>query len=158
MLAVNIIGVDVHVKLFQQFFDRAGEHLLNGLLDWLFSALGTVGVTVPSDFSLKSVITFFLQLMGITWPKIRELLAKHIGEENVALIEKAYELVATLIEMGPEGIFEMIKEKLDPSSLLDMVLQAAVDFIKEAVVKAVSVRILALFNPAGAIFQAIEKP
>ena len=141
---------------FQQFFDNFADHMLNGLLEWLFSGLGAVGVQIPSDFSLKSVITFFLQLMGITWPRIRQLLARHIGEENVALIEKAYEIVATLIEMGPEGIFEMIKEQLDPQNILNMVLEAAMNFVTEALIAAVTPRILLLFNPVGAIIQGLE--
>ncbi len=141
---------------FENFFDNFADHMLNGLLEWLFSGLGSVGVELPKDFSLSSIITFFLQLMGISWERIRRLLAKHIGEENVALIEKAYELIANLIEMGPEGIFEMIKEQLNPQSILDQVLQAAVDFLIEALIKAVTVRVIALFNPVGAIVQAIE--
>ncbi|TVQ20284.1 MAG: hypothetical protein EA367_09015, partial [Leptolyngbya sp. DLM2.Bin15] len=141
---------------FENFFDNFADHMLGGLLEWLFSGLGSVGVELPKDFSLSSIITFFLQLMGISWERIRRLLAKHIGEENVALIEKAYELIANLIEMGPEGIFEMIKEQLNPQSILDQVLQAAVDFLIEALIKAVTVRVIALFNPVGAIVQAIE--
>lgn len=141
---------------FQGFFDRIGTHLLQGLMDWLFSGLGSVGVTLPADLSLKSIITFFLQLMGITWPRIRQVLARHIGEQNVALIERAYELIANLIELGPEGLFEMIKEQLSPQAILDQVLQMAKDYLIEALITQVSVRILALFNPAGAIVQAIE--
>ena len=101
---------------FAQFFDNFGTHLLKGFISWLTGGLGDVGVQLPKDFSLKSIITFFLQLMGITWPRIRKVLAKHVGEKNVALIEKVYSLVSFLIEKGPEGIFEMIKEKLDPQS------------------------------------------
>ena len=141
---------------FQQFFDNIVDHLLNGFLQWLFSGLGAVGVTIPSDFSLKSIITFFLQLMGITWARIRRLLARHLGEENVALIERAYELIATLIEMGPEGIFEMIKEQLNPQNIIDMVIEAAVDFLIEALIRQVTMRIIAMFNPVGAIVQALE--
>ncbi len=141
---------------FSQFFDKIGDYLLSGLLEWLFSGLGAVGVEIPSDFSLQSIITFFLQLMGITWERIRRLLARHIGEENVALIEQAYELIANLIAMGPQGIFEMIKEQLNPQNILDMVLQAAIDFFIETLIAQVSFRVLALFNPVGAIVQAIE--
>ena len=141
---------------FSQFFDNIGQHLLQGLLDWLFSGLGSVGVEIPTDLSLRSIITFFLQLMGITWERIRRILARHIGEENVALIEKAYELVATLIEMGPQGIFEMIKDRLNPQEILNQVLEAAVQFLIEALIKQVAVRIIMLFNPVGAIAQAIE--
>jgi hypothetical protein len=141
---------------FRQFFDNIGQHLLQGLLDWLFSGLGSVGVQLPGDLSLRSIVTFFLQLMGLTWTNIRVILARHIGEENVALIEKAWELMSTLIEMGPEGLLEMVKEQLDPANLLSMVLEAAVDYLVQALIRAVTPRIIALFNPAGAILQAIE--
>lgn len=141
---------------FERFFENIGGHLLDGLLDWLFSGLGSVGVELPPDFSLKSIITFFLQLMGITWERIRRLLARHIGEENVALIEQAYEIISTLIELGPQGIFDWIKDLLNPQNILNMVLEAAVDFLIDALITAVTPRIIALFNPAGAAIQAIE--
>ena len=102
---------------FSQFFDNFGSHILSGFFEWLFSGLGSVGVQLPADFSLGSLITFFLQLMGITWERIRGILARHIGEENVALLERAYELIAVLIEQGPAGIFEMIKEPVSYTHL-----------------------------------------
>ena len=148
---VNAIG-----QGFQRFFDNFADHILGGFFDWLFSGLGAVGVNIPQDFSLKSIITFFLELMGITWPRIRQLLARHLGEENVALIEQAYEIIANLIEMGPEGVFEMIKEQLDPQRILDQVLQAAIEYLVETLITRVSARIIMMFNPAGAIVQAIE--
>jgi hypothetical protein len=141
---------------FSQFFDNIGSHLVSGFFDWLFSGLGAVGVQLPPDFSLKSIITFALQLMGITWAKIRKILAKHIGEKNVALLEKAYELVSMLMEKGPEGIFEMIKEKLDPKQIIDQIIQAGIQYMVEALIKVVSVRIIAMMNPAGALIQALE--
>ncbi|HEX7317546.1 MAG TPA: hypothetical protein VF297_26835 [Pyrinomonadaceae bacterium] len=143
-------------KGFDQFFEHIGDHLINGFIDWLTGGLSAAGVELPKDFSVKSIVTFFLQLMGITWPRIRKLLAKHIGEENVALLEKVYSLVANLVTLGPEGIFEMIKEKLNPQEILNQVINAAVDYMIKAVIKAVSARILLLFNPVGAILQAIE--
>lgn len=141
---------------FQGFFDNISQHLLQGLLEWLFGAMGNVGVTIPSDLSLESIITFFLQLMGITWERIRRLLARHVGEENVALIEQAWELISTLIQQGPAGIFEMIREQLDPQAILDMVLQTAIDFVIETLIRQVAVRIIGMLNPVGLIAQAIE--
>jgi hypothetical protein len=126
------------------------------LLEWLFSGLGLAGVQVPRDFSLKNVITFFLQLMGITWPNIRKILARHIGEENVALIEQAWTFLQPLIEQGPQGVFDMIKEQLNPQNILDTILQMAVDFVIETLIKQVAVRVIGLLNPAGAIYQALE--
>ena len=55
---------------FKLFFNNIGTHLFQGLIDWLFSALGDVGVQAPPDTSLKSMVTLFLQVMGITWPRI----------------------------------------------------------------------------------------
>lgn len=141
---------------FQQFFDHILTHLLKGFVNWLTGGLADAGVTLPKDGSIKSIITFFLQLMGITWPRIRKLLVKHIGEKNVALIEKVYSMLSTLIELGPEGIFEMIKEKLDPAEILNQVINAAVNYLIEALIKQVTARIILLFNPVGAIFQALE--
>jgi len=139
---------------FGKFFDNFGTHLLKGFLTWL---LGDIkGVQIPKDVSVKSIITFFLQLMGITWPNIRKILVKLIGAKNVALIEKVYSLVSMLMEKGPEGIYEMIREKLDPQSIVDQVVQLAVDFMVSAIIKQVTARIIALFNPVGAIVQALE--
>ena len=50
----------------------------------------------------------------------------------------------------------MIKEKLDPQSIVDQVVQMAVDFMVTAIIKQVAARIMLLFNPAGAILQALE--
>jgi len=141
---------------FQNFFDNFFGHLFDGFIGWIFSGLGSVGVEIPSDFSLKSIITFFLQLMGITWERIKMLLARHIGEENVALLEQAYEIVSELIELGPQGVFELIKDKLDPQKILDQVIEMAVNFVIETLVTQATIRIVALFNPVGAIAQAIE--
>jgi hypothetical protein len=141
---------------FSQFFKNFPTHLLKGFLSWLTGGLSDVGVQIPRDLSLKSIVTFFLQLMGITWARIRKILAKHAGEKNVALLEKVASMLSFLIEKGPEGIFEMIKEKLDPQSIVDQIIRLAVEFLVEAIVKAVSVRILLLFNPVGAILQALE--
>jgi len=129
---------------------------MQGLMDWLFSGLGSVGVEIPRDTSLRSLVTFFLQLMGITWPNIRTILARHVGEQNVALVEQDWQLVSTLITQGPAGIFEMIRAQLDPRTILNTVMDAAIDYVRDALISRVAVRLLAMLNPAGAILSAIE--
>jgi hypothetical protein len=141
---------------FDNFFSNFFTHLFEGFINWVFSGLGAVGVEIPQDFSLGSIITFFLQLMGITWERIRMLLARHIGEENVALLEQAYGIITDLIELGPEGVFELIKDQLDPQSILDQVIEMAVNFVIETLITQATIRIALLFNPVGAIAQAIE--
>src|SRR5687768_5324059 len=43
---------------FEQFFDNFGFHVLRGFWDWLFSGLGSVGVQLPKDLSVGSLVTF----------------------------------------------------------------------------------------------------
>ncbi len=148
---VNALGAG-----FQLFFDNIPTHLLDGMFSWLFSRLSDVGVEAPRDFSLKSLVTFFMQVMGFTWDRIKRLLAKRVGEENVEMVEKAWSLMSELIEMGPEGIFSLVEETLDPQNILDVILETAIEFIVETLIKQVAMRLLGLLNPAGAVLQAIE--
>ncbi|MFF1509273.1 hypothetical protein [Streptomyces sp. NPDC058326] len=140
---------------FRLFFDHFPDHLINGFFDWLFRGLGSVGVQIPTDLSVSSLITFALQLMGLTWPRIRGIIVKHVGEKNVALVEQAWSLISALIKKGPEGLLQMLKEKLDPRAFLDRIIQAAISYITETLVKQVAMRILGMLNPAGAVLQAI---
>ncbi len=140
---------------FQLFFDHFDEHLLKGLWDWFFSGLGPQGIAMPEDFSIGGIVSFALELMGITWPNIREILVRHIGEENVELIEQAWELVKTLIELGPAGILEMIKERLDPATIFQQILDAAIEYLTTTLIAVVAEKVLMLLTPVGAIAQAI---
>ncbi|MDT7844921.1 phage tail protein [Streptomyces justiciae] len=140
---------------FLQFFDNFGSHVLQGFWDWLFSGLQTP-IPMPTDLSARSLFSFALQLMGITWPRVREILVRHIGAQNVELIEVAWQLITTLIERGPDGLVEMIKERLTPEVLVQAILEAAVEYLVETLIQQVVVRVVGLLNPVGAVAQAID--
>ena len=141
---------------FGLFFDHFPTHLREGFWNWLTSGLGSVGVQLPTDFSPGSLFAFVLQLMGLTWPNIREILVRHIGEKNVELIEKAWQLISQLIEKGPAGLVELLKDKLDPPTIIDTIVSAASDYAVTRVIKTVTVKVLELLNPASAVLEAIE--
>ena len=103
---------------FEQFFDHFGTHVLHGFWDWLFSGLETP-IPMPRDFSARSLFSFALQLMGVTWPRVREILVRHIGPTAVDVIEAAWQLVSVLIERGPEGLVELVKEQLTPENIVE---------------------------------------
>jgi hypothetical protein len=145
------------IKLgFQQFKDNILSHLIAGLLNWLTSKLKDAGVEAPKDLSLKSMLTLFLQILGITWPKIRVKIVKYIGEKNMRRIELAWEFLKAFINDGWDGVWKLIKEKLDPQQLVDIVLNAVKCFIVESIVKKAAEYIVSLLNPAGAIYQALK--
>lgn len=139
---------------FQAFFDHFPGHAAKGLWEWLFSGLKE-RIASPKDASPMSILSVLLQIMGLTWPRIRVLLVKHIGEKNVALIEKAWSIVSQLIQLGPDGVVQLVKDKLEPSAIVKAVLDAAIAFLIEKVVKNVALRIVGMLNPAGAVLQAV---
>jgi len=143
---------------FSQFFDNIGRHLLEGLLEWLLSGLKDEGISIeiPKEFSVKSVIGFFLQLLGISWIRIRKLLVEQLGEKAVAAIEKTAGIISTLATKGISGILDDIKQFLDPKNIVDTIVDVAVKYIAETLIVKVAVKVLAMLNPAGAILAAIE--
>lgn len=140
---------------FLQFFDNFGMHVLKGFWGWLFSGLETP-IPMPKDLSAGPLFSFALQLMGITWAKVREILVKHIGPTAVEVIEAAWQLISVLIERGPQGLVELVKEQLSPENIVGMILDAAVQYLMETLIKQVVVRIIGMLNPVGAIAQAID--
>ena len=150
--------MDGVAKGFSQFFDNIGRHLLEGLLEWLLSGLKDEGISIeiPKEFSVKSVIGFFLQLLGISWIRIRKLLVEQLGEKPVAVMEKTAGIIATLATKGISGILDDIKHFLDPKNIVDTIVDVAVKYIAETLIVKVAVKVLAMLNPAGAILAAIE--
>lgn len=140
---------------FSQFFDHFGRHVLEGFWNWLFSGLNTP-IPMPRDFTATALFSFALELMGITWPRVREILVRHLGPTAVELIEAAWQLVTVLIQRGPDGIVELVKEQLTPESLVDTILDAAIDYLTETLIEQALIRVAGLLNPVGAIAQAIE--
>ncbi len=127
-----------------------------GLFAWLFSKMSEAGVTMPRDFSIPSIVSLVLDIMGINWQRVRMLLARHIGEQNVAHIEQAYDIITTFVARGPLGLVELMREQLDPASIVNMIRETAIRYLMESIVTRVAARILMMLNPAGAILQAIE--
>jgi hypothetical protein len=136
-----------------QFADRIWEHLKAGFLEWLFGSLAETGITLPKDFSLPSILKLVLDVLGINWPKIRGKVVKIIGERNMALLEAAVELVKALIDGGPAALWEKVKEYL--GNLKEMVVESIKEWVVTSVIKAAVTKLATMFNPVGAIIQAI---
>ncbi|MFT5821029.1 MAG: outer membrane protein OmpA-like peptidoglycan-associated protein [Crocinitomix sp.] len=139
---------------FVQFFGNILTHLLKGVGDWLFGQLGDTGITIPTDFSFKSILGLVFEILGITKEKIFEKLKKKVGPERWERIEgmmdKAmgvWSFVKDIMERGPIVIWEKIQEKL--SGLWEMVISAAKNWIMTKIIEQVSVKLLSLLDPTG---------
>ncbi|MCK4529045.1 DNA/RNA non-specific endonuclease, partial [candidate division WOR-3 bacterium] len=145
--------LDALKRGFRQFSSNIWEHLRRGLMGWLFGTLATAGITIPSEFSLRSVIGLILQILGITYDRIRTKVVRIVGERNVAILERVWGYVSTLIREGPIGLWEQIREDL--GNLKDVVIEGIKQWVVTRIITAAVTRLVSMFNPAGAIIQAV---
>lgn len=138
---------------FNAFVGNIWTHLKAGFFKWLLGSLAAAGIALPSDLSLLSVFKLVLDVLGITYPKLRAKAVKLIGETAVTVIEKLAEYVQALFTGGVAKLWEQVKADL--SALKDMVIGAIQDWLIETVVKQAVTKVVSMFNPAGAIVQAI---
>jgi hypothetical protein len=136
----------------QAFVANIWTHLKAGFMKWLFGNLPP-GVTIPTDLSLPSILKLVLGVLGITYDKMRAKAVKLIGNAAVTVIEKLVGYIYTLVTGGPAALWEQVKGDL--STLKSMVIDAIQDWLVETVVKQAVMKIVSMFNPAGAIIQAI---
>jgi hypothetical protein len=147
----NLLAV---IKLgFNQFVDHIWDHLKAGFLKWLFGSLTKLGVELPTDLTLPSILKLVLGVLGITYQRMRAKAVKLLGPTAVAVIEKVAEYIGALIAGGPAALWEKVKEDL--SNLKEMVIDAIQNWLITTIVKKAVAKVVSLFNPVGAIIQAI---
>ncbi|HSI51427.1 MAG TPA: DUF4157 domain-containing protein [Ideonella sp.] len=155
---------------FGLFFERIGTHLLNGVTGWLFGQLREAGVQPPADFSLRAVLGFVLDVLGVTVENVFRRLSERVGPEVVARLRRmlnmatgVWNFVSVLVNEGAAGLWREVQERL--SSLWDTVMQGISAWITEVVISRVSRWLTALLDPSGimavvnslvAIYNAIE--
>ncbi len=137
----------------QQFVSNIGKHLVAGFAAWLFGALAEAGIPIPTDLTLPSILKLVLAVLGITYERMRAKAVKLLGERAVSILEKAFELIKTLIDSGPAAAWEQLKEYL--SDLKGQVIDSLKSWLIETVIKAAVTKLVSMFNPAGAIVQAV---
>jgi hypothetical protein len=138
---------------FQQFSGNILTHLKNGLVGWLFGALAGAGLTLPAQFDLKGVVSLVLQVLGLTYQRMRGMLVKLIGEPKVAKLEKAFDFLMMIVTQGLGAAWEKITEFV--GGLQEMVMGGIREWVQNSIITAAITKLLSMFNPAGAIIQAV---
>jgi hypothetical protein len=142
------------VKLgFQQFAKNIWSHLKTGLIEWLVGGLEGAGLELPKVWDLKGILSLVLQILGISYAKIRVKLVKVLGEKTVGRLETVFQFLKVLVTEGPVAAWKQIVEAI--GSLWDMVIGGIKDWAISKIVTAAVTKLLTMFNPAGAIIQAI---
>jgi len=138
---------------FRQFAGNILEHLRNGLFDWLLGAMAGAGLRMPRRFDLAGILDLVLQVLGPTYARLRERLVRLIGEPAVNTLEQTFEFLRTLLTQGLAAAWQQILEFA--SGLVDTVLAGIRNFVMTRIVQAAVTRLATMFNPVGAVINAI---
>ncbi|HCA95334.1 MAG TPA: hypothetical protein DEP38_11985, partial [Cyanobacteria bacterium UBA9226] len=138
---------------FQKFSGNIATHLKNGLTGWLFGALAGAGLTLPAQFDLKGIVSIVLQVVGATYNKLRGKLVNKIGEGKVGKLEKTFDFIKGMVTGGLVTAWQKIAEFT--GNLQEMVMGGIKEWVKNSIIGAAITKLISMFNPAGAIVQAV---
>ncbi|WP_437576627.1 phage tail protein [Sorangium sp. So ce887] len=137
-----------------QFVGNIWAHIKRGFMQWLFGELTKGGVQIPDGLPAPgAILKLVLNVMGLTWANIRPKIVKKIGEKAVSILEKVVEILQKLFTGGPAALWAEMQAFV--GNLKAMVLDAILDWVVTKVITSAITKIASMFNPAGAIIQAI---
>lgn len=135
-----------------QFVGNVGTHLQSGLIGWLTGALRGA-IRMPAKLDFKGIVSVALDLLGLTWPALRTRLVRLLGERAVRAMETAVDWVQRIISGGLGAVADKIAEW--STGLLDTIIGGIRDWVARSVVGAAITKLISMFNPVGAVIQAI---
>ncbi len=140
----------------RQFMNNILRHLREGVIAWLTGPVARAGIQIPERWDLRGIIWFVLQILGLTWPNIRQKLVRLMGERPVAMLEAGFQL---LMEIREKGLVQALRDRVTEffGQLREAALGRIRSFIQERLVMAGITQLLSMLNPVGAIIQAIIK-
>jgi hypothetical protein len=138
---------------FNQFRAKIVTYLRDALFKWLLGSAEGAGLYFPKSFAPLELLKLGLSVLGLTWQHLRAKLVAATNEMTVKAMETGFELVKTLVTQGPAAAWEELLKTL--SNLKQMVIDAAIDFVKGEVVKIAIEKLLSFLTPAGAFVQAV---
>lgn len=139
---------------FKQFVANVSKYLKGALMGWIFGNIARAGIELPRDFSLKSILTMVLQILGVTAEQIRQKLVKLIGEKNVSRLERTWKFLSELIGGGISGAANALKRYL--GGIKAMVVGAIKAWVTKHIVQAGVLKVLSMFNPVTGLIAIIK--
>ncbi len=174
-ILANPIGFIINIlkavkEGFVRFFSNILKHLFGGVTGWLFGQMKDAGITIPEDFSLKSILNLVFQILGLTMEKIWKKLAEKIGQEKVdrlkdkiATATGVWEWIRLAADGGPGAIWEKLKEKI--GNLWGSVITGVVNWVNSVIIVQGTKWLMSMLDVSGitptitaliAMYKAIE--
>lgn len=145
--------IDAVGQGFGQFADNFGSHLLNGAVEWLTGSLGEAGITLPETWDAAGIFGMIADILGVSWDGLKGKIGERIGEDNVAMLESIWGYVEAAMNGGIAGLWDHAKDQL--GDLWQGLLDSALAMLTEQIITAAIMKIATMWNPAGAIVQAL---
>jgi hypothetical protein len=139
-----------------QFRTNILSHLRQGVISWLTGPVAAAGVQMPEQWDLRGIIWFVLQILGLTWPRVRQKLVRLMGDRVVATLESGFQLIQ---EIRERGLVQALRDRVTEffGQLREAALGSIRSFIQQRLVMAGIQQLISLLSPVGAVIQAIVK-
>ena len=137
-----------------RFVGNIATHLQEGLMGWLFGAIGKAGIQLPKSFDIAGIFDLVMQVLGLTYRQIRARVVKLVGEKVMTKLEQTVDVFKVLVTEGIPGLWKWIKDKV--GDLEEVVIGGIKTFIIEKVIKAGITWLIAFLNPAAAFIKACK--
>jgi len=111
------------------------------------------GLTVPAQFDTKGIVSVILQVLSATYSRLRAKLTSKIGEQKVARLEKTFDFLRRMVTGGLAAAWQKISEFA--GNLQEIVIGGIKKWVMRSVITAAITKLISMFNPAGAIVQAV---
>ena len=140
----------------RQFMTNILRHLRDGVIAWLTGPVAAAGIQMPERWDLRGIIGFVLQILGLTWARVREKLVRLMGARVVGMLEAGFQLI---LDIRDRGLVAALRDRVTEffGSLREAALGAIRSFIQQRLVQAGITQLLSLLSPVGAVIQAIIK-
>lgn len=138
------------------FVGNIGQHLINGVIDWLMGEVSEIDIEIPEDlFSLEGILDLVIQVLGVSWDNVRDKLADEFGEDVIGRIERGFQFFQDVREKGFIGAITdyMLAEA---EAIKGMLLDELRNYLIEEIVNKGIQFLMAMLTPAGAFLKAIE--
>ena len=119
----------------RQFMTNILSHLREGVIAWLTGPVAAAGVQMPAQWDLRGIIGFVLQILGLTWARVRQKLVNLMGERAVGMLEAGFQLI---LDIRDRGLVQALRERVTEffGSLREAALGAIRTFIQQRLVQA----------------------
>ncbi|MDB5269649.1 MAG: hypothetical protein JWP58_2689 [Hymenobacter sp.] len=158
---VRFLGylVEAAKRGFLGFVHKADTYLKDGMAQWILGPLAQLNLTLPKHFDAAGILSLSLQVLGLTYPNLRQKMVHKVGETAVAALEKGAGLVQTLATQGPRAAGQELLALA--GDLVAQVRQQVEDGVRSWLARTLLGRLvtelLKLLTPAGAVLTALEK-